>query len=291
MQITLPLILIALGSLGIVAVREARLVIAALLVQWGGIVLMLLDSLGWARVVWFEGAVALVSVLLLAWTILNLRAAGREEMAGIGEGQGQERHNTNGRQSGLVDQALLWVTALAGGVAGFGLARLYPLGGSDDEMLAFFWLLLSASLSLVVHGARDMLKLGTGLLVLLNAVAFIIETLALDTLDDMTLGLLGVCRVALVALFCYLLVALKVTFLDADLDDIFDARLGIDANETALVLVGADGGGYSYVGDDEQAGIEGDEVGVSEEDNVEAEADIEETPEGKEADSEAPGGG
>jgi hypothetical protein len=132
-------------------------------------------------------------------------------------------------------------------------------------MVAFYWILLSGALSLVVHGARDLIKLGVGLLVLLNAFAMLVETMALDTLSDVALGLLGVSRVALVLVISYLLVVLKVTFLDADLDDIFDVRAGITGDEMALVAVGAGEGDYFYTEAAEPALDAAGEVGTEKE--------------------------
>ena len=257
MQITLPLVIIALGSVALVAFRDGRLLVAALLVQWGGLALLLLDLLPDVRTAWIEITVALVCSAVLAWTVWALHNSGIEHVAGAGEPHRaswllrQERRGRYARQEGLADQALLWVTALAGGVAGFGLSRLYSLGGSDDAMLAFYWILLSAALSLVVHGARDLMKVGVGLLVFLNAMALLIETMALGTLSDMALGLLGVCRLLLVLLTSYLLIVLKIGFFDADLDDIFDARAGLTAEEMAIVAVGGAETGYYYEDDEE----------------------------------------
>ena len=264
MQLTLPLVLIALGSVAIVALREGRLVVAALLVQWGGLVLLLIGSLPGARIAWVELVVGVVCSALLGWTVWNLRNLRVEELLGFDESnragwlRRQERRRWYTRQSSLADQALLLVIALAGGVAGFGLARLYPLGGSEEVMVAFYWVLLSAALSLVVHGSRDLFKLGTGLIVLLNAIALLVETLALDTLSDLTLGLLAACRVGLVVAISYLMVVLKVTFLDADLDDIFDARAGITGDEMALVMVEAEPRGDYLYPEAEEAVLEAD---------------------------------
>lgn len=292
MQLTLPLVLIAFGSVALVALREGRLLVAALLVQWGGLVLLVLGSMPTARIAWVELAVALACSALLGWTVWTLHNIKIEDLPGLDESHRaswllrQERRSWYARESRLADQALLWVIALAGGVAGFGLARLYPLGGSEEGMLAFYWILLSAVLSLVVHGSRDLVKLGIGLLVLLNAVALLVETMALATLSDVTLGLLGVCRVALALTISYLLVVLKVTFLDADLDDIFDARAGIRTDEMALVAVGAGEDGYFYPEADEP-GLEAADEEVSEENSAEVEMTLVET----EEEDEAPAGG
>ncbi len=288
MQITLPLVLIALGSVALVALRDGRLLVAALLVQWGGLALLLLDLMPDTRIAWLELTVALVCSALLSWTIWALHNANLESMLGLDESHRanwlyrQERRSRYARQEGLADQVLLWVTALAGGVAGFGLARLYSLGGSDDAMLAFYWILLSAALSLVVHGARDLVKLGIGLVVLLNAMALLIETMALGSLSDAALGLLSACRLALVLLISYMLVVFKVTFLDADLDDIFDARAGIIADEMAIVAVRAGEGDYIYSDADQMETAEAEEE-AGEESSVEIGSRQEEMEEGHEA--------
>jgi hypothetical protein len=279
MQITLPLVLIAIGSVAIVALREGRLLVAALFVQWGGMVLLLLGSMPGARAAWVELVVGLVCLVLLGWSVWTLHNLKIEDVPGLDESHRagwllrQERRSWYGRESGLADQALLWVIALAGGVAGFGLARLYPLGGSEEVMLAFYWILLSAVLSLVVHGARDLLKLGVGLLVLLNAIALLVETLALGLLSDVTLGLLGLCRLGLVLTVSYLLVVLKVTFLDADLEDIFDARAGITGDEMALVVVGRDSTNYELQITDYELGEDPPEEGREETGTIEGETE------------------
>ena len=280
MEITLPLVIIAVGSVALVALRDWRLLVAALVVQWGGLGLLLLDLMPGGRAGWLELTTALVSGVVLGWTVLSLHNVNPRDVRGLDEAERdswqyrRERKAQNARQEGLADQALLWVTALAGGVAGFGLARLYSLGGPDDAMLAFYWIVLSGALSMVVHGARDLMKVGTGLVVVLNAVALLVETMTLGSLSDVTLGLFAACRLAVVVLISYLLVVLKVKFLDADLDDLFDTRAGSDAGEMAIV---AAGDAYYYAGSDEEV--------------VEAEREEETTQARIEDEDEVPAGG
>lgn len=244
MQQTLPLVLIALGSVAVVALRDARLLAAALVVQWGGLVWLVVSLMPEARVGWAELATALICVALLGWTAVTLHNTRIDDLPGFSEAHRgiwelqQDRRAWQSAEGNLADKALLLVTAIAGGVAGFGLARLYSLGSSEEANIAFYWILLSAILSLVLHGARDLLKLGVGLLVLMNAVALVVETMSVGVLSNLTLGLLGACRIGLVVLISYLLVVLKVRLLDADLDDIFDARAGIVPGSMALVPVG-----------------------------------------------------
>lgn len=255
MQLNVWIILIAFGGAGLVALPDSRGVLVALLVQWAGIIGTLSSFIqeggGW-RIIAVEALTALVCVGLLGWTVQTLHKIKPGEVPGIADeyedGWQQERFGQPGttRQQALSDLLLQTVILLAGAVAGFGLARIYPLGGSEESLLAFYWIVLSSVLTLVLHGARDAVKQAVGLLVLLNAVALLVGTAGVRTPDPYTLGLLSLCRIGLAGLLSYVLVRLKAGFFDLDFGNLFDARSGTAPYSTALALVNVEpGGSYS----------------------------------------------
>ena len=124
----------------------------------------------------------------------------------------------------------LWplVVAVAAAIAGLVLARLYPLGGSEGLMVAFYWTVLAGMLVLVLEGARDPVKLAVGLLALLNAAALLLNTLTSEAQDvasdPIALGLMSVCRIALAARLAYAWVIVHASFSGLSLSPLFSAR-------------------------------------------------------------------
>ncbi|MDQ3927960.1 MAG: hypothetical protein M3328_02305 [Chloroflexota bacterium] len=253
MPVFLPLLLIALGSLMLLVLRDGRAVLLGLMAQWLGLMGTILaltpaggSSLG---VVAVEGVTLLVCLLVLFITLRGLRNVRLSSMPGLsharrrlllraeaGEGDIQPRWS----REGLVDQAWLWGVGLVVGIAGFGLARLYNLGVREDGILAFYWIAISGLVTLVVHGTRDGVKLAAGLVSLLNAAVLALHLLGLAAPGPVALGLLSACRIALCVVLAYTWMLLKVTFMSADLDlgALFDGRDGRWATETALVVSG-----------------------------------------------------
>jgi hypothetical protein len=191
-QTILPLILVGLGSAALLVLRDGRFTLAALLVQWLGLAAVPLLSGGGATMpALVEIATALTCAVLLAVTWLDINSgfkgqrkrAPREEMA---EGL-----------SDIADDLWPLVIVVAAAIAGLVLARLYPLGGEEGQMVAFYWALLSGALVLILEGARDPVKLGAGLCALLNGVSLLFTTLPEGVAGPVTLGLLAICRIGL----------------------------------------------------------------------------------------------
>jgi hypothetical protein len=253
MPVFLPLILVALGSLSVLVLRDGRAVLVGLGAQWLGLIGTIIagtppgaNSLG---VVAVEGVTLLVCLSVLFITLRNLRALRLSTLPGLSD---QRRRlllraeepdidlPPRWSREGLVDQAWLWGVGLVVGIAGFGLARLYNLGAREDGILAFYWIALSGMVTLVVHGTRDGVKLSAGLVALLNAVALALYLLGLTAPGPVALGLLSAGRTAVCLVLAYAWMLLKVTFMSVDLGlgGLFDGRDGHWATETALVVSG-----------------------------------------------------
>lgn len=248
-----PLLLIALGSLTVLVMRDSRVVLVGLAAQWLGLIGSILagtppggNSLG---EVGTEAVTLVVSLSVLFITLRALRKLRLSTLPGISANrrrlleraeEGEEDIPLRGRREGLSDQAWLWGVGLVVGIAGFGLARLYPLGANEAGMLAFYWVVLSGVMTLVVHGTRDGVKLAAGLLAVLNGVALALYLLGPTAPGLVSLGLLSAGRIVLSVVLAYTWMLLKVTFMSVDLGlgSLFDGRDGRWATETALVVSG-----------------------------------------------------
>jgi hypothetical protein len=253
MPIFLPLLLVALGSLTLLVMRDGRVVLVGLGAQWLGLIAAVIagtppggNSLG---VVSVEGVTLLVCLTVLFITLRNLRGVRLSALPGL---SGERRRlllrsedtppdlPPGWSREGLVDQAWLWGVGLVVGIAGFGLARLYNLGASEEGVLAFYWTALSGTVTLVVHGTRDSVKLAAGLVSLLNATALALHLLGINAPAPAVMALMSACRIVACLVLAYAWMLLKVTFMSADLGlgALFDGRDGRWGTETALVVSG-----------------------------------------------------
>lgn len=229
MQITLPTILIAIGSALLVTQRHRWVVVAALAVQWAGLAWHIF-TLPAGRLGGLTELVALVaSTAVMVITLLGLggrrKARGRLDVAAI-----------TGGQSAL-DLAWLWGVTLVAGLAGFGLARIYAFPGAEGSMLAFYWIALPAVLALVIDSPRDPVKLAAGLLSLANAAVLLLHVLSPDEPSVASLGLAAVGRIGLACVLAYTWTLLVAYFGGLSLTPLYDAREGRVATETALAVV------------------------------------------------------
>ena len=221
MTLLVPLLLVAVGSAGLVVLREWRATLAAFAVQWLGTawaIALLTNTADAALIlgVTTQSAVEIVTaVVCIAVLIITMRSIGRE---------------TSPNGSGLAAQELLadyllpGAAVLLAGIAGTGFARLFPLGEDPTGDLIFYWLLMSGALTLVLEGARYPLKLTAGLLVLLNAVALLIYTISPAAPTTAILALFSFARLALTTILAYGGLLLVAIFKDFSLDPLFTSR-------------------------------------------------------------------
>jgi hypothetical protein len=257
MDTIIPLILIALGSATLVVGREGRLLLIGLGMQWAGVAwaaLTLGAGGGSLAAVVAEGLTALVCIAIMWVTLAGVDEMLPESVSGLDsvELERLKRAEVRARrrlraQIGAVDQLWPLAIVLAGGMAGFALARLYPLGGSEAGLLAFYWVTLAGVLALVIDGAREPVKLGVGLLALLNGSFLLVETLSLGVTENpITLGLMSACRIALAGILAYGWGMLKSRYNELDLIPLFDSRseevsvevdeeVKVENTETAIV--------------------------------------------------------
>lgn len=249
----LPLLLVALGSLMLLVLRDGRVALVGLGAQWLGLIAAVLavappgaGPLGTAAI---EGLALLVCLSVLFITLRNLRGVRLSSLPGLSEERRRLLRRAEDAGSdmparwsreGFVDQAWLWGVGLVVGIAGFGLARLYNLGAREEGILAFYWIALSGMVTLVVHGTRDGVKLAAGLISLLNAVALALHLLDLTAPGPIVVGLLSAGRIVTCLVLAYTWMLLKVTFMSADLGlgGLYDGRDGRWGMETSLVVSG-----------------------------------------------------
>ncbi len=263
MQPLFPLILIALGGTAIIVARPPIWVLGALAVHWLGMAWMLAAiiplSADWS-VVAVEVITAAVCLAVLWTTERSLQASPEDRSTASEDAQWERQWRShlrttdfrasqqtpasqqgaprNARRTPLRGQAeQLWliVIVLATGIAGFGLARLYPTGGTEESLLAFYWAMLAGVLILVVESARSHIKMVVGLLVLLNSIALLVITASNTPPALPTLGLLAASRIALSIVVAHGWVLLKAAFREPDMTSLFNARSGTPTDALAVV--------------------------------------------------------
>ncbi len=254
MQPTLPNILIALGGLALVTQRNRWVVLGALLVQWVGLALQIAPLAAGISGLPVEIVTALGCCGIFGLTIWNLergREKGNPQSALV---LGIRNPQSAIRNPQLADQLWLWATALVAGVAGFALAQLYPLGGNAQDLVTFYWMLLPAILALVIDGAREPVKLGVGLLSLFNSGMLLVYMFGAGSPGVVLLGLAALSRLALAAIVGYAWLFLKATYLDLNLNALFDLRDGKVATQKGLMVVPeTQGPAVETAGDGEEA--------------------------------------
>ncbi|MGA7733292.1 MAG: hypothetical protein WCD37_18680 [Chloroflexia bacterium] len=242
----LPIIVIAVASFFLLTQRDGGVALGAFFLQWVGI--------GW--LVWVSasvgagGLVALVELVaalstsvVMALTVFRAAqpedktypVAGAVRVRGM-RGRGIARSGAGQGQ----DWILLWGVGALAGVAGYGLARVNPLEVKEGDLLAFFWVALAAVLTLTLDGARSAVKLGLGLLSLLNS-AFLLMYMAGDVVPPVGVLALGaVARIGVGMLFSYIWLAAGARYETLNLNALFDSRDGTTPGVTSLAIV-ADG--------------------------------------------------
>jgi ABC-type multidrug transport system fused ATPase/permease subunit len=235
METLIPLILIALGSAAIVVGRDGRMLLTGLGIQWAGVACATFafsaSGGGALQAAVGEAITALVCIVVMWLTLSALDEMLPESVSGldsvqVGRLRRAELRARRRRQAqlGAVDQFWPLVIVLAGGMAGFALSRLYPLGGSEGGLLAVYWVALAGVLALVIDGARDSVKLGVSLFALLNGAFLLAQTLDLGQAgSSLVIALMSACRIALAVVLAYSWAMLKATYNDLDLNPLFDS--------------------------------------------------------------------
>jgi hypothetical protein len=227
-QLTLPIIFIAIGGLALVTRRNSWFVLGGLLAQWAGLALLVSEMPAGTSAALVESVTAIGCCGIFALTVWNLdRTRSKVHAATVAANPRRE----------VIDQLWLWVSALVAGVAGYGLAQLYPLGGSPQDMVPFYWILLPSILALVIDGSRDPVKLGAGLLPLFNAGLLLVYIFSSTSPGVALFGLAAISRLAIAAIMAYGWLFLQTEYGALDLNSLFDMRDGRIATETALAVV------------------------------------------------------
>lgn len=244
MDTLLTLALIALGGAAIVVGREGRTLVVALLLQWLGVAwAMFALDFGGPLVAAVEASTALICAVIF-WLTLSaidelVPGAAPEldktQIERLKRAELRARRRRRGQPTPL-DQLWPLVLVVAGGVGGYALARLYPVGESEVVLLAFYWVILTGVLALVIDGASEPVKLGVGLLALFNGAFLLVESLSPGAVGStVTLAIASACRIALAAIVAYSWGVLRAGYYDLDLGPLFSSRdAGADA-ELALV--------------------------------------------------------
>jgi len=220
-----PLIVVALASAALVLVRGNRLALGALLVQWLGLIWAgeLVAAAG--RPVFglstpsaAELVTAAVSVGILGLTLRGIRLERKQPAVGLN------------------DYLLRGAAVLMAGIAGVGVASLFPLGVDSQVDLALYWAGLSGGLLLILDGARSPVRLAVGLLALLNTGALLVYALSDAAPGVALLGLLAALRVGLAVLMAYGWLLLVALYDDLSLDPLFSLRDTGQAGALAVVV-------------------------------------------------------
>ncbi len=259
MELVFSLILIGLGSAAIVVGRDGRVLVGGLGVQWLGVTWVTFGLGGPLSTSVGEGVTALVCVAIMWLTLRDVDEMLPDHAATLDSTQVARLKRAELRarrrrlaQMGAVDQLWPLVIVLAGGMAGFALSRLYPLGGDRGDLLAFYWVALSGLLALVIDGAREPMKLAVGLFALLNGAFLLVNTLGLNIASDpVTAGFMAVCRIGLAAILAYGWALLKATYNEVDLTPLFDSRSDAQLENTETAIVAPVEPGDTELGENE----------------------------------------
>lgn len=215
----IALALVGLGSAGFVAVRDQRAVLGAFVAQWLGLVCasVELDTtrttnlFGLGRGGAVELVTAIVCGLILWLTLRDLKdVRGKTEQPAPTRVKQQtvriaphvSRFTFQISHVTPPDYLLPGAVVLLGGVAGVGFASLFPLATPTSD-LAFYWAAMSGVLTLVLDGARSIVKLATGLMVLLNVAGLLVYALSVSPPSTALLGLMAAARIGMVVIAAY----------------------------------------------------------------------------------------
>jgi hypothetical protein len=167
----------------------------------------ILVSLWLATVVTPEVALAKAitgtTVCLLLWPSLRALLTG---MTGSGEARRQARRVLNLSGAGSTDEPFLLFGAILAAAGAIALSQAFPLVEGANNF-AWLWLALLGLLMVVL--SRDIVRVGLGLLLLVNAVDLV------DTMVSRNQGLLAIGARSTVAIVLALSLALSWTYLQA----------------------------------------------------------------------------
>ena len=239
----LPAITIGLATLLLLTQRDVRVALGAFFLQWA--------SMGW--LVWMSPSPAASSLSALVELVTALststvmaltlfRTASTDDQiyvpggTGVRAGRRSLRLPGSGGSRQPQDWILLWGLGTLAGVAGYGLARVNPLGVSEGDLLAFFWVVLATILMLTLDGSRSAVKLGLGLLSLLNS-AFLLLYIAGSAAPSVgVLAIAALARIGAGMLASYLWLAIGERYGTLNLNALFDRREGAAVRSSSMAL-------------------------------------------------------
>ncbi len=237
----LPTIIIATGGFLLLTQKDTRLALGAFFLQWAGIgwLVWISPSAGAGSLVALvEFVAALSTCVVIALTIFRTASPDDQTYPPASITRPAVRRRTRrSRTFQPQDWILLWGLALLAGVAGYGLARINPFGINEGDLLAFFWVVLTAVLVLTVDGGRSAVKLGLGILSLFNGAFLLLYVMGNSTPPGVVLALGALARIGAGTLASYLWLTVGERYDTLNLNAIFDARDGIIPRSTELVVV------------------------------------------------------
>jgi hypothetical protein len=220
-----PLLLVVIGLLGLsvaalLVAQSARVLMALLAVQYGAAALVLntlltadfaIGSLTVSTAALVDAALGLTVTAVLGLTLWllrpqvlrTLREAQMDDFALAAARRAQRKARQAAAHAPVNWGELLlplFATVLAGVAAG-ALTRLYPLGAGTVGDLSFYWPALAGLLLLTL--ARDVLRLGIALLVLLHSGALLAGLLA-GRFEALAGGLLAIGTVIVALALAYI---------------------------------------------------------------------------------------
>jgi hypothetical protein len=239
----IPIVIIAVAGFLLLTQRDGRVALAAFFLQWVGIAWLVWISPSPAAgspVATVELVVAASTTVVMGLTVFRIpQPHDRTYPPGAtAAGRRARRSRSPGtRVWQPQDWILLWGLGLLAGVAGYGLARVNPLDIDEGDLLAFFWVALPAVLVLTIDSARSAVKLGLGLLSLLNSAFLLLYIAGIDVPPVGVLALSALVRIGLAMLLSYVWLAVGSRYETLNLNALFDTREGISPASSSLAIV------------------------------------------------------
>jgi hypothetical protein len=230
----LPVIVTGIASLLLITQREPRIALGAFFLQWVGIawLVWVSPSGGGGR---FSALVEIVAAIstcaVMGLTLFRTGLPGDRNYGAAG---------SRARRQGP-DWILLWGVGALAGVAGYGLARVKPLGVNEHDLLGFFWVALAAVLMLTLEGARSAVKLELGILSLFNAAFLLLYMTGSEVPAVGLLALGALARIGAGMLASYSWLKIGERYDTLNLNALFDSREGIRPGSSSLALAVVEG--------------------------------------------------
>lgn len=218
LALNLPVLLIALSGAAILLLRDWRITVVALLLNYMGVTAFLaqqqfirpdlhVGALALSTTVLVKLIVGVAATAILALTGLtfsrdyNLEALDEFSLAELRRAGRQAQRQRAAEPFRLSDYVIPFWTLMLTILASVALPRLYPIGGTTTIDFVWYWLGLIGLFTMVVAG--DILKIGLGLLLCIGSID-VLYTAVASSVQVFPLALLGLVEIVLALSIAYL---------------------------------------------------------------------------------------